>query len=92
MWSATDTDAGPHLHDPVELLGCFALHQHAPCSPPHSARKRRFSHRRDNGDRGDSFALRFFEPQWAVTPGRSAVLFDGKVCLGGGVIASTSAS
>ena len=42
--------------------------------------------------KGDSFALRFFEPQWAVTPGRSAVLFDGKVCLGGGVIDSTSAS
>ena len=33
-----------------------------------------------------SFALRFDEPQWAVTPGQSAVLYDGEVCLGGGVI------
>jgi tRNA-specific 2-thiouridylase len=30
--------------------------------------------------------LRFDEPQWAVTPGQSAVLYDGEVCLGGGVI------
>jgi len=33
------------------------------------------------------FRLRFASPQWAVTPGQSAVLYDGEVCLGGGVIA-----
>jgi tRNA-specific 2-thiouridylase len=33
-----------------------------------------------------SVTLRFPEPQWAVTPGQSAVLYDGEVCLGGGVI------
>ena len=33
-----------------------------------------------------SFALDFSAPQWAVTPGQSAVLYDGEVCLGGGVI------
>ena len=32
------------------------------------------------------FRLSFDEPQWAVTPGQSAVLYDGEVCLGGGVI------
>jgi tRNA-uridine 2-sulfurtransferase len=32
------------------------------------------------------FALSFDAPQWAVTPGQSAVLYDGEVCLGGGVI------
>ena len=33
------------------------------------------------------FELHFDQPQWAVTPGQSAVLYDGDVCLGGGVIA-----
>jgi tRNA-specific 2-thiouridylase len=32
--------------------------------------------------------LDFPEAQWAVTPGQSAVLYDGDVCLGGGVICS----
>jgi tRNA-specific 2-thiouridylase len=30
--------------------------------------------------------LDFPQDQWAVTPGQSAVLYDGEVCLGGGVI------
>jgi tRNA-uridine 2-sulfurtransferase len=34
------------------------------------------------------FCLDFGEPQWAVTPGQSAVLYDGEVCLGGGVISA----
>ncbi len=36
----------------------------------------------------DGFRLDFDAPQWAVTPGQSAVLYDGEVCLGGGVIGS----
>jgi tRNA-specific 2-thiouridylase len=30
--------------------------------------------------------LAFAEPQWAVTPGQSAVVYDGERCLGGAVI------
>ena len=39
-----------------------------------------------------SFELTFPAPQWAVTPGQSAVLYDADVCLGGGVITSSEAT
>ena len=38
------------------------------------------------------FELAFESAQWAVTPGQSAVLYDGDVCLGGGIITGTEAS
>ena len=41
------------------------------------------------GPSGNTFRLDFPQPQWAVTPGQSAVLYQGDVCLGGGIIAST---
>jgi tRNA-uridine 2-sulfurtransferase len=36
----------------------------------------------------EGFSLHFEQPQWAVTPGQSAVLYDGDVCLGGGIISA----
>lgn len=39
---------------------------------------------------GGGFELGFQDMQWAVTPGQSAVLYDGEVCLGGGIIHATS--
>ena len=38
------------------------------------------------------FRLQFDTPQWAVTPGQSAVLYDGDLCLGGGVISQAIAA
>lgn len=38
------------------------------------------------------FTLRFPDPQWAVTPGQSAVLYDGDICLGGGIISSSAST
>lgn len=31
-------------------------------------------------------AVTFEDPQWAIAPGQSLVLYDGQVCLGGGII------
>ncbi len=42
--------------------------------------------------RTDHFEVTFVEPQWAVTPGQSAVLYQGEVSLGGGVIEATTAT
>ncbi|MYL22586.1 tRNA 2-thiouridine(34) synthase MnmA [Vreelandella massiliensis] len=40
---------------------------------------------RDDG----SVEVRFDEPQRSVTPGQSLVIYDGDICLGGGVIRTT---
>ncbi|KVO57524.1 tRNA-specific 2-thiouridylase [Burkholderia ubonensis] len=37
-------------------------------------------------DGGERFSLTFDDAQWAVTPGQSTVLYDGEICLGGGII------
>ena len=35
---------------------------------------------------GGGCTIRFAEPQWAVTPGQSVVVYESRVCLGGGII------
>jgi tRNA-specific 2-thiouridylase len=35
-----------------------------------------------------SCEIRFARPQWALTPGQSVVLYESRVCLGGGIIQS----
>ncbi|MFY9327256.1 MAG: tRNA 2-thiouridine(34) synthase MnmA [Georgfuchsia sp.] len=34
----------------------------------------------------DNCEVRFAAPQWAITPGQSVVIYESRVCLGGGVI------
>jgi tRNA-specific 2-thiouridylase len=34
----------------------------------------------------EGFEVEFAAPQWAVTPGQSVVVYESKVCLGGGII------
>ena len=40
----------------------------------------------------DEAKLRFGEPVWAVTPGQSAVIYNGDICLGGGIISKAIAN
>ena len=35
---------------------------------------------------GATAEIEFAEPQWAVTPGQSVVVYESRVCLGGGII------
>ena len=37
-----------------------------------------------------SCSAAFAEPQWAVTPGQSVVIYESNVCLGGGIIESAA--
>lgn len=64
---------------------------HAPASGHYAAKTRYRQHDAAcsliAGADTHGFGLKFDQMQWAVTPGQSAVLYDGDVCLGGGIIA-----
>ena len=67
-----------------------ACRRRTPAGPPAEARgygaKTRYRQRRGlpaGGCRRRPLSLVFPQAQWAVTPGQSAVLYDGDICLGG---------
>ena len=41
---------------------------------------------------GSRCQIEFGEPQWAITPGQSVVVYDEETCLGGGIIEAAHAS
>jgi tRNA-specific 2-thiouridylase len=85
-------------HDHPWLLGTGLVADNASwvagMAPPAGALAAKTRYRQDDAActfsaaASAAFELRFAQAQWAVTPGQSAVLYDGDVCLGGGVIAS----
>ena len=34
----------------------------------------------------NTMQVTFSNPQWAITPGQSIVVYDGNICLGGGIV------
>jgi tRNA-specific 2-thiouridylase len=80
----------PWLHQKV--LTAEQVHYisgHTP-SDAHMACKARYRQEDSSCDfkqTEQGFELNFEESQFAVTPGQSAVLYQGEVCLGGGIIA-----
>ena len=77
-WCAGDPPAAPGTATPQALAAKTRYRQQdAVCG---------FTPGADGG-----FSLQFDAAQWAVTPGQSAVMYDGEVCLGGGVIEHASA-
>jgi tRNA-specific 2-thiouridylase len=58
--------------------------------PKEAKAKIRYAHRaarcRISEEEGGRLTVRFAEPQEAVSPGQSVVLYDGEAVLGGGII------
>jgi tRNA-specific 2-thiouridylase len=80
-WAA---GTAPDLSTPRHLAAKTRYRQaDAPCLLQAAPTSGSLTEVRDPG----AIQLVFDDPQWAVTPGQSAVLYDGDVCLGGGVIA-----
>ena len=89
----------PHLlrHELLANNLSFGLHKLPDVGKSYTAKVRyrmqdakcsiSFEDSNDSGDIGDKNMQVLFEtPQWAITPGQSVVIYDGDLCLGGGVI------
>jgi tRNA-uridine 2-sulfurtransferase len=83
----------PWLHSStLEVAQASWVSGHAPVQGFYTAKSR--YRQNDSGcmlasganQANDAFVLQFQQSQWAATPGQSAVLYAGEVCLGGGVI------
>ena len=83
----------PWLHSTrLEADDASWIAGHAPPAGRYAAKTRYRQHDapcRFTGADATAFRLDFDAAQWAVTPGQSAVLYDGEMCLGGGVIAAS---
>lgn len=83
----------PRLYRPCAVAeqATFVKEELPENSPVHLTCKVRYR-QQDQGvtviRRGELLQLDFDVPQRAVTPGQSAVLYDGEKCLGGGIIRS----
>ena len=82
-------------HDHPWLLSRALLSDDVHWIGPHPQRERRYGvkarYRQSDAAATASLTatglrIDFEADQWAVTPGQSAVLYDGEICLGGGVI------
>ena len=79
------------LNTQLDALDMHWIAGHAPGITHHLAAKTRYRQQdatcRITSLKVDRANFVFDEPQWAVTPGQSVVVYDGPVCLGGGIIA-----
>ena len=80
----------PLLYSPALCADQLSWTLGAPPAPGRYAAKNRYRMQDAactlDYDANGRAVLTFDQPQWAITPGQSAVLYDGSLCLGGGVI------
>ncbi|MBI1174280.1 MAG: tRNA 2-thiouridine(34) synthase MnmA [Sideroxydans sp.] len=78
------------LSSQLDALDMHWISGHAPDTARDYAAKTRYRQQdatcRIEALNGDQARFSFSEAQWAVTPGQSVVVYDGALCLGGGII------
>jgi len=77
------------LKNELHALDMHWISGNAPDTSRHFTAKTRYRQRDaacQIATAGEATQFTFDEAQWAVTPGQSVVVYDGAVCLGGGII------